>query len=412
MKIFWSWQSDTPGKTGRHFIRDALDLAVEQLRSELTIDDCDRPEELHVDQDRQGVPGSPDLVPTILKKIDEATVFVADVTAVARREKGGSILNSNVALELGYAFKSLGDSNVLLVLNTHYGQVEELPFDLRHKAGSIRYALNESPTQEDKGQAHRDLARQFKDAIGLIIRSRKPVPIQSQMPFSRRVAKQGNSLPFQIGIPFCEGDHGKVRFAGGPIAYLRITPTIDVPKIKRSAIIEAMRKGGIRPLAHAKSTYGDFGRSELGEFEYWFDPQDQNLALCFSMMTANGEIWTGTTQLAETPPSYPSLVAPAAMEKRFSECFLNLAATLTSLIPNIGQSLWLQAGLEGFSGIPLYFPPQHGGGTYRIVSNSILWDGETAIPSTLGAARMLLVPFFERVWDDCGLERPLDFRID
>jgi hypothetical protein len=28
MKIFWSWQLDTPVKIGPHFIRDALKLAI------------------------------------------------------------------------------------------------------------------------------------------------------------------------------------------------------------------------------------------------------------------------------------------------------------------------------------------------------------------------------------------------
>ncbi len=32
MKVFWSWQSDTPGKVGRHFVRDALTAAIEQLK--------------------------------------------------------------------------------------------------------------------------------------------------------------------------------------------------------------------------------------------------------------------------------------------------------------------------------------------------------------------------------------------
>jgi hypothetical protein len=32
MKIFWSWQSDTPGKVGRHFVRDALRLTIEALK--------------------------------------------------------------------------------------------------------------------------------------------------------------------------------------------------------------------------------------------------------------------------------------------------------------------------------------------------------------------------------------------
>jgi hypothetical protein len=32
MKFFWSWQSDTPGDTGRYFVREALLAAIKQLR--------------------------------------------------------------------------------------------------------------------------------------------------------------------------------------------------------------------------------------------------------------------------------------------------------------------------------------------------------------------------------------------
>ena len=32
MKVFWSWQADTPGKIGRHFVRDAISEAIELLK--------------------------------------------------------------------------------------------------------------------------------------------------------------------------------------------------------------------------------------------------------------------------------------------------------------------------------------------------------------------------------------------
>jgi hypothetical protein len=32
MKIFWSWQSDTPGKTGRHFVRGTLVDTIEAMK--------------------------------------------------------------------------------------------------------------------------------------------------------------------------------------------------------------------------------------------------------------------------------------------------------------------------------------------------------------------------------------------
>src|SRR5262249_48081008 len=72
--------------------------------------------DLHLDQDRQGLPGSPDLARAILDKIDKAAIFVADVTTGAqakgtktpagKRIKGRRFINPNVAIELGYALRS------------------------------------------------------------------------------------------------------------------------------------------------------------------------------------------------------------------------------------------------------------------------------------------------------------------
>jgi hypothetical protein len=59
MKIFYSWQSDTPKEVGRTFIREALDAAVAGIE----VDEPDRPT---IDQDTQGVLGSPVIADTIL----------------------------------------------------------------------------------------------------------------------------------------------------------------------------------------------------------------------------------------------------------------------------------------------------------------------------------------------------------
>lgn len=89
MKVFWSWQSDTPGNIGRHFVRDALKAAIEQLKTDPDIVEPSEREArnaLHVDHDRQGVPGSPDLVRTILEKIDASSVVVCDGILGTRHE--------------------------------------------------------------------------------------------------------------------------------------------------------------------------------------------------------------------------------------------------------------------------------------------------------------------------------------
>ncbi len=149
MKIFWSWQSDTPGKIGRHFVRDALNEAIEVLRQPEEIEEPverETREALHLDHDRKGVSGSPDLAPTIFKKISQAAVFVADVTLVGETTPNRGkfdertpkkLINSNVAIEYGYAQHALSDTRILMVQNRPFGEREDLPFDLKHKAGPI-----------------------------------------------------------------------------------------------------------------------------------------------------------------------------------------------------------------------------------------------------------------------------------
>lgn len=145
MKIFWSWQSDTPGRIGRHFVRDAVRLAIEQLKRAPDVEEptaAETREGIHLDHDREGVTGSPDLARTIFDKIDRAAVFIADVTAVGASDDGSKrLINSNVAIEYGHAHHSLGDEAILMVQNTHYGDRETLPFDLKHKARPIQFCL-------------------------------------------------------------------------------------------------------------------------------------------------------------------------------------------------------------------------------------------------------------------------------
>jgi len=43
MKVFWSWQADTHGKTGRHFVREALADAIKLLNPSSRIRLSDAP---------------------------------------------------------------------------------------------------------------------------------------------------------------------------------------------------------------------------------------------------------------------------------------------------------------------------------------------------------------------------------
>src|SRR6266498_2090452 len=84
--VFYSWQSDR--RQNRNFVRSALELAAKELRADTTLDETHR--EIAIDQDTQGVPGSPAIADAILSKIRLADVFVADLTFVdeAHQDQG------------------------------------------------------------------------------------------------------------------------------------------------------------------------------------------------------------------------------------------------------------------------------------------------------------------------------------
>jgi len=185
MKIFWSWQSDTPGKVGRHFVRDALRLAIDALKQAPDVEEptaAETRERIHLDHDRQGVTGSPDLARTIFEKIDAAAVFVADVTLIGTSDDGKKrLMNPNVAIEYGHAHHALGDNAILMVQNTHYGDRDALPFDLKQKAGPIQYRLAPDAKKAEieaaqKSLDHKDATEQDTrcGVCGRDIRERRP----------------------------------------------------------------------------------------------------------------------------------------------------------------------------------------------------------------------------------------------
>lgn len=83
LKIFFSWQSDTPTNTGRNFIERALERAQKIVQADAEVEAAIREQGFGVDRDTIGEPGSPPIVDTIFKKIDLAAIFAPDLTLLA-----------------------------------------------------------------------------------------------------------------------------------------------------------------------------------------------------------------------------------------------------------------------------------------------------------------------------------------
>ena len=153
--IFYSWQVDLPSDTNHDFIQAALEEASGSIASELAITAI-------IERDTRGVSGSPNIAKTVFDKIRGSDVFVADITAVGKTSAEKAVPNPNVMLELGYALDALGENRVILVMNTAYGRVEELPFDLKMRH-TIRYTV--ASDDADKASERQRLASILKEAI-------------------------------------------------------------------------------------------------------------------------------------------------------------------------------------------------------------------------------------------------------
>ena len=159
-KVFYSWQSDSTSTFNRNFIENNLNKAIKKLNTDSDI-------QLTLDKDTLNEAGSPDIINTILRKIDEATVFVADVTAICKTNEDKFLSNPNVMFELGYAFSTLSDERVILICNTAICDTKFLPFDLGLKR-MICYNYSENTSDEDKKALTEDFVKRLTDAIKAI----------------------------------------------------------------------------------------------------------------------------------------------------------------------------------------------------------------------------------------------------
>ncbi len=307
MKIFWSWQSDTPGKTGRHFVRAALLDAVNELKTHPDIEEptgrFDR-DAIHLDSDRQGVPGSPDLAATIFAKIDAAAVVVVDVTPVGhgpvREGDDGTemprkaLMNPNVAIELGYALGKHAEgsnNNLIMICNSFYGNRSDLPFDLAHKAGPIFYNLPPEAPKSGISSAHRDLKYSLVAALKpfLSLSTLQTVPL-----FVPTSAGANAGVWFERGAVL--GQAGDQRFDSKLTNYyLEVSPIFYLRLVPSQALAEQRTRSDVRRIAHDLPHFSTTGGSFIHENAWGaaniepFTHDGSSSAIV--QLFLNGEIW-------------------------------------------------------------------------------------------------------------------------
>lgn len=182
LTVFYSWQSDLPDSTNRSAIRQALRSAANEIEQKITgirvsIDEATREE-----------PGSPNIPATILRKIEEADAFVADVSIVNGGPPSENVVrpmpNPNVVFELGYAVAQLGWGRIVLLFNEEFGLLNQLPFDFdRHRVSPYRL------TQTSNGQQRRSVASLAEVALTSVLKADPPRPAATRVPSGHEIRR-------------------------------------------------------------------------------------------------------------------------------------------------------------------------------------------------------------------------------
>jgi hypothetical protein len=431
MKLFWSWQSDTPGKTGRHFIREALNLAVSELKDQPELvepSERDTLDGLEIDQDRQGVAGSTDLAPEIRKKIANCDVFIADVTSVGvidpaitklmakkpgdrqpagrkSRARKKRLINSNVAIELGYAYRTLTDSFVLLVMNDYFGSHEDMPFDIRHKAATITFTLAPYADAEERKRVQKGLVRRLVEEIRLCI--------------SNFVAEQANTVEFPTaqetssGLYFPPGEmlaeggepgEQPFEFRAEQWAWLRLHPHAGEPQVGLHKIMQVFEERRTVTLSERqfpivrRNQYGAIGFEGAGNTIH---------ALVQGFPT--GELWgiNGHVIASRQVGGQSLVIIPIlTFEKMFVKALTNYVAVATRAL-GLTPPFRVTMGVAAVRGAYIAAPGGDlGTGQYLgpIMQDAVTHAAELK-KSDDAALRAILRDFFIKVWDAAAADR-------
>ena len=267
IKVFYSWQSDSPPETGKALVRAALGEAVRRLMVDATVEL--RPE---IDEDTTGIPGSPNIVQQILRKIDGSGVFVADTTLTYERgqEDGRRAPNPNVLLELGYALKRLGWERVLQVINTAYGNPEALPFDLRGHRAVTYDAADGSKASAQEGLIH-DLEENLRLILSeLGLPGDLAAPVRLELGYrNRRITSARHEYRLSVtatntGSDVIEGWAVEIRLPRDVLE-----PTLNYPNIEASSSRDEVVMRWTE-LEHSGPIYPDDTREVVG-LDYFMD---------------------------------------------------------------------------------------------------------------------------------------------
>jgi hypothetical protein len=393
LKVFYSWQSDTPREVGKDFIRQALDRAVAGLE----IEEAERPV---VDQDTEGVRGSPVIADTIFQKIRAADIVVVDVTLVGETERAKRLINSNAAIEMGYALGVRGDEVLLKVMNTHYGPPDDLPFDLRHRRWPVKYALPPDSPNPQRDKVLIQLSETLKEIISQYLKASRP-PAEAFSPtvptYNRAAYWRPSEALVEVAAP-TPGDVQQYRYdPDKPLIYLHIWPRNKIEPLSARLLTE-YDKVSIEPLCGTLSGWSN-QRNRFGHIAYAWDAESDAL-LSTTQVLRTGEVWGVNQYMLRPRPPHRNFIPIPAFETKLRQSFERY---LTSARTHFGYGPDIQVdfGMVNVSGFVLALPNDTGSETiFEDIAVSTTLQAEDA-----DSVEAALLKMFAAVYEAAGAIR-------
>lgn len=117
--VFYSWQGDN--QEAKLLLQESLEAATKTCN-------------LQLDHASRNLIGAQDIADSLLEKIDQASIFVADVSGFIKTTTEDYLSNPNVMFELGYAVATKTWENIVLIANIDACPIDRLPFDIRNRS--------------------------------------------------------------------------------------------------------------------------------------------------------------------------------------------------------------------------------------------------------------------------------------
>jgi hypothetical protein len=381
-KIFYSWQSDREKKCCKDFIRKAADTAATRVSERLRV-------QVLVEADTEGVAGTPAISETILRKIDECDIFLADMTFVAVSDGGKMLPNPNVMGEYGYALKAKGLDRILLAMNTNFGPPEELPFDLRHLRHPARYTLKEGAADGERRKVRADftdlLERNITAAIENLLGA-SPVPDSNPRWDEALDAMNGlinsrfTSISVLVSAP-------KLMVYVVPLAALE-QPPLSAVKVKAA-----------RPWFPPSVDVGV--KADANENQWWSSdpprqlPDKPNPEATWSFRLSRPGLFEVSEMIGERIDDDPDIPVYGRDVEQLLVNAVDRVAEVAHRVGLQGPAL-IGASLEGIEDVEIHRTRPGQGG--RRIGRPSAWLGTTRLPSLTAPTAGYLADMMERMW--------------